>query len=47
MPETQKRLLDEGAEVDTKTPEELRKMILADLAKWAKVAKAAGMRQEQ
>ena len=47
LPETQKKLIDEGVEVDTKTPEELRKMVYAEIAKWAKVAKAAGMRQEQ
>jgi tripartite-type tricarboxylate transporter receptor subunit TctC len=47
MPESQKRFMDEGAEVDVKTPEELRRMIVADIARWAKVAKDAGMRQEQ
>ena len=46
LPETRKRFLDEGAEVDIKTPGELRRMILTDMAKWAKVAKAAGMRAE-
>ncbi len=46
LPETRKRFTDEGAEVDIKTPEELRRMIPADMAKWAKVARAAGMRQE-
>jgi tripartite-type tricarboxylate transporter receptor subunit TctC len=44
LPETRKRLTDEGVEVDIKTPEELRRMIPADIAKWTKVAKAAGMR---
>jgi tripartite-type tricarboxylate transporter receptor subunit TctC len=46
LPETRKRFTDEGAEVDIKAPEEIRKMIASDMAKWAKVAKAAGMRVE-
>jgi tripartite-type tricarboxylate transporter receptor subunit TctC len=46
LPETRKRFTEEGAEVDIKTPEELRKMIPIDMAKWAKVAKEAGMRAE-
>ncbi len=46
-PETRKKFVDEGAEVDPRTPDELRKMVYAEIAKWAKVAKAAGMRQEQ
>jgi len=47
MPETQKRLNDEGVELNIMTPAELRKMIAADLAKWAKVAKDTGMQQEK
>jgi tripartite-type tricarboxylate transporter receptor subunit TctC len=46
LPETRKRFTDEGAEVDFKSPEELRRLIPADIAKWTKVAKAAGMRAE-
>ena len=46
MPETQKRFTTEGAEVDIRTPEEMRKMIPLDMAKWARVAKEAGMRAE-
>ena len=46
LPETQKRFTNEGAEVDIKTPGELRKMIPVDMAKLAKVAKEAGMRAE-
>ncbi len=46
MPETQKRFTNEGAEVDIMTPAELRKMIPLDMAKWARVAKDAGMRGE-
>lgn len=43
LPETAKRFSVESAEIDIRTPEELRKMIPADLAKWAKVAQDAGM----
>ncbi len=46
MPETQKRFTNEGAEVDIKTPAEIRRMIPLDMAKWARVAKEAGMRAE-
>jgi tripartite-type tricarboxylate transporter receptor subunit TctC len=46
MPETQKRFTNGGAEVDIRTPAEIRKMIPLDMAKWAKVAKEAGMRAE-
>ena len=44
--ETQKRFTNEGAEVDIKTPQEIRRMIPIDMAKWAKVARDAGMRAE-
>ena len=43
LPETAKRFSAEAAEVETQTPEQLRKMIPVDLAKWAKVAKDAKM----
>jgi tripartite-type tricarboxylate transporter receptor subunit TctC len=43
LPETAKRFAVDSAEVDIRTPAEIRKMIPADLAKWAKVAKDAGM----
>ena len=43
LPETAKRFAVDSAEVDIQTPAEIRKMIPADLAKWAKVAKDAGM----
>jgi tripartite-type tricarboxylate transporter receptor subunit TctC len=46
LPETRKRFTDEGAEVDIKTPAEIRRLIPIDMAKWAQVAKAAGMRAE-
>jgi len=43
MPETAKRFAVDSAEVWIQTPAEIRKMIPADLTKWAKVAKDAGM----
>ena len=43
MPETAKRFAADSAEVDIRTPAEIRKMIVADLTKWAKVAQDAGM----
>ena len=43
LPETAKRFAVDSAEVDIRTPAEIRKMIRADLAKWAKVAQDAGM----
>lgn len=46
LPETRKRFADEGVEVDFKSPDELRRLIPVDIARWTKVAKAAGMRQE-
>ncbi len=46
MPETQKRFTNDGAEVDIRTPAEIRKMIPLDMAKWARVAKEAGMHAE-
>ncbi len=47
MPDTQKRFADEGVEMNIMTPAEMRKMISADLVKWAKVAKDVGMRVER
>ena len=46
MPETQKRFLNEGAEVDIRTPAAVAAMIPLDMAKWARVAKEAGMRAD-
>ena len=43
LPETAKRFAVDSAEVWIQTPAEIRKMIPADLAKWAKVAQDAGM----
>ncbi len=44
-PEAAKRFAAESAEVDIRTPAEMRKMIPADLAKWDKVARDAGMQK--
>jgi tripartite-type tricarboxylate transporter receptor subunit TctC len=46
LPETEKRFAAEGAEIEIRTPEEIRSMIRADLVKWAKVAKDAGMQMQ-
>jgi tripartite-type tricarboxylate transporter receptor subunit TctC len=46
LPETAKRFAVDSAEVDIRTPAEIRKMIPADLAKWAKVAQDAGMQKQ-
>ena len=43
LPETERRFAAESAEIDIRTPAEIRKMIPVNLAKWAKVAKDAGM----
>ena len=43
LPETAKRFAAEGAEVELHTPAEIRKLVVADLAKWAKVAQDAKM----
>jgi tripartite-type tricarboxylate transporter receptor subunit TctC len=43
MPETAKRFAVDSAEVDIRTPAEIRKMVPVDLAKWDKVARDAGM----
>ena len=43
LPETAKRFAVESAEIEIRTPAEMRKMIPEDLAKWDKVARDAGM----
>ena len=45
-PEIEKRFAAEGAEVEPRTPAEIRKMIAADLVKWAKVAQDAKMAKQ-
>lgn len=42
-PDIEKRFTAEGAEVETRTPAEIRKFIAEDLVKWAKVADDAKM----
>ena len=42
-PEIQKKMTDMGAVIDIKTPEEMRKIIPVEIAKWTKVAIEAGM----
>jgi tripartite-type tricarboxylate transporter receptor subunit TctC len=46
LPETAKRFAVDSAEVDIRTPAEVRRMIPADLAKWEKVARDAGMEKQ-
>jgi tripartite-type tricarboxylate transporter receptor subunit TctC len=45
-PEIAKRMIHEGAEPATSTPEGLGKHILSEMDKWAQVAKIAGIRGE-
>jgi tripartite-type tricarboxylate transporter receptor subunit TctC len=45
-PETQKWFLGEGAEAVSRTPDEFRKWILSEMAKWGKVVKQAGIKAE-
>jgi tripartite-type tricarboxylate transporter receptor subunit TctC len=46
LPETAKRFVAEGAEVETQTPAQLREMIKTDLVKWEKVAQDAKMAKQ-
>ncbi len=46
LPETQKRLATEGAEIVMRTPAEMRTFVPQDIAKWAKVAQDAGMKKQ-
>jgi tripartite-type tricarboxylate transporter receptor subunit TctC len=45
--DTLERLRADGSEVAVSTPEELEKMIAAELRKWAKVIKQAGIAETQ
>lgn len=45
-PETAKRLIHEGAEPVTRTPEELGQHVLSEMDKWVKVAQIAGIKGE-
>jgi tripartite-type tricarboxylate transporter receptor subunit TctC len=42
MPEIQKQIFTDGAEPVGSSPEEFRRYLIADLAKWSKVVKASG-----
>jgi tripartite-type tricarboxylate transporter receptor subunit TctC len=44
LPETLKRFDAEGAEAEVRTPDEVRKMLPLEMAKWANVAKVANIR---
>ena len=46
MPDVKQRLADQGAEAASSTPEEFGARIRADIAKWAKVVKNAGIQPE-
>ena len=46
LPETAKRFAAESAEVEIRSPAEIRKMIPVDVAKWEKVARDAGMQKQ-
>jgi len=46
QPETQKLMTAMGADIDIKTADEMRKLIPVEIAKWTKVAIAAGMPRE-
>ncbi|MBI2296830.1 MAG: hypothetical protein HYU76_12555 [Betaproteobacteria bacterium] len=46
VPDTRKRFLSSGAEPVGNTPEAFAAVIRSDMAKWAKVIKAAGIKPE-
>lgn len=46
LPETGRRLINEGAEPATKMPEALGRHVISEMEKWVKVAKIAGIRGE-
>jgi tripartite-type tricarboxylate transporter receptor subunit TctC len=46
LPDTEKRLVNEGAEPALKTPDELGKYVAAEMKKWVEVARIAGIRGE-
>ena len=47
LPDAQKRMVAEGADPKAMTPEQLGQHVRAEMAKWAKVAKAANIRADQ
>jgi tripartite-type tricarboxylate transporter receptor subunit TctC len=46
LPQTQKRFQADGAEAEFRGPDEMRKIIPAELARWAKVAKDANIQAQ-
>jgi tripartite-type tricarboxylate transporter receptor subunit TctC len=46
LPQTQKRFVADGAEAEFRGPEAMRKLIPAELARWAKVAKDANIQAQ-
>jgi len=46
LPETRKRYEAEGVEADVRTPDEVRKLLPVEMAKWANVAKIANIRSQ-
>jgi tripartite-type tricarboxylate transporter receptor subunit TctC len=46
LPETRKRFIADGAEADFRGPDAMRKIIPAELARWAKVAKDANIQAQ-
>ncbi|MNC89993.1 Tripartite tricarboxylate transporter family receptor [compost metagenome] len=46
QPETQKWFVNEGAEAVSKSPDGFRQWIVAEMAKWGKVVKQAGIKAE-
>jgi tripartite-type tricarboxylate transporter receptor subunit TctC len=46
LPEVHERILADGSEPATNSPEEFRQYLLADVAKWAKVVKESGAKLE-
>jgi tripartite-type tricarboxylate transporter receptor subunit TctC len=46
MPEIRERLLGQGVDPQTNTPEEFSRLLVSDLARWAKVVERAGVRAE-
>ena len=45
-PEVEKKLVNLGAELDPGTPQAFRAFLEADLARWAKVIRRAGIKVE-
>ena len=46
LPDVRERLASQGVDPQTNTPEEFAKLLVADLARWAKVVQRAGVRAE-